>query len=107
MDAYQSNNIMQKIHLVGLILTGACVVILCIGIGIGIIQGKSDSEEVANLNNTSPEYVQYDEDYVDGDLPQIADANVIEGIRGSQGNREHVFVNDMKLKLPLNKRKFK
>ena len=98
---------MQKVHLLGLILTGACVVILCVGIGIGITQGEGDSEEIADLNTTSPEYAQYDEDYVDGDLPLIAAANVIVGIRGSQGNREHVFVKNLKLILFLNNRKFK
>ena len=51
---------MQSIHKVCLILTGACVLLICVGIGIGIAHsGKSD------LNDTIIEYEAYDEDYVD------------------------------------------
>ena len=53
---------MQTIHKVCLILTGLCVVIVCVGIGLGIPYiGKSDS------NDTISEYQAYDEDYVDFD----------------------------------------
>ena len=50
-----------------LVLTGVCVVILCIGIGIGIAHGKGNSEDEVNSNDTSLEYVLYDEDYVGAD----------------------------------------
>merc|ERR1719158_462990 len=60
-------NIMQRIHLVCLVLTGVCVLILCIGIGIGIAHGKGNTEDGVNSNDTSLEYVQYDEDYVGAD----------------------------------------
>ena len=51
---------MQTIHKVCLALTGGCVVLLCIGIGIGIVhhtEGKSSEDN-------SVDFEAYDEDYV-------------------------------------------
>ena len=63
---------MQTIHKVCLILTGACVLLICVGIGIGIAHsGKSD------LNDTIIEYEAYDEDYyVDYESPVVNTATV-------------------------------
>ena len=73
---------MQTIHKVCLILTGVCVVILCVGVGIGIMHsGKSNS------NDTLIEYEAYDEDYVDDDSPR-ADLHVIDVIPREEGTRE-------------------
>ena len=55
---------MQTIHKVCLILTGVCVVILCVGIGIGIVHGDGGTRV---SNDSFIEYVAYDEDYVDYD----------------------------------------
>ena len=55
---------MQAIHKVCLILTGVCVVILCVGIGIGIVHGGGKRVS----NDSFIEYVAYDdEDYADYD----------------------------------------
>ena len=70
---------MQTIHKVGLILTGSCVLLICVGIGIGIAHsGKSD------LNDTIIEYEAYDEDYVD----YVKEGRVIDVIPREEGTRE-------------------
>ena len=73
---------MQTIHKICLILTGVCVVILCVGIGLGIVHGGK-----SNSNGTFIEYEAYDEDYVDYDST-VASARVIVVNQGEQGTRE-------------------
>ena len=53
---------MQKVYIASLIATGVCVVILCVGTGLGIANRSKD-----NLNETVIEYEAYDNDYVDYD----------------------------------------
>ena len=73
---------MQTILKVCLILTGVCVVILCVGIGIGIVHGGK-----SNSNDTIIEYEAYDEDYAEYDST-IATGDVIDVIHREEGTRE-------------------
>ena len=80
---------MQRVHLVCLILTGVCVVLLIIGTGIGIAHGKGDSED-----DNAPEYEAYDEDYVEANVSSLQTAahntqlitSVIDSKTGNQGS---------------------
>ena len=67
-----AESVMQTIHKVCLILTGICVIIICVGIGLGISYiGRSYS------NDTIVEYEAYDEDYVDyGDSSTVNTSDV-------------------------------
>ena len=53
---------MQTIHKVCLILTGVCVTIICVGLGLGIAAGVTP---LSDSNDTTVEYEAYDKDYVD------------------------------------------
>ena len=53
---------MQTIHKVCLILTGVCVTIICVGLGLGIAAGVVP---LSHSNDTTIEYEAYDEEYVD------------------------------------------
>ena len=80
----QSSRIMQRINLLCLILSGVCVVIMCVGIGIAISSagGKDD---------TDIEYDEYGEDYVLSDHSISAAAfagGVIDGKSPDQGTTE-------------------
>ena len=69
---------MQTIHKVCLILTGICVIIICVGIGLGIPYiGRSYS------NDALTEYEAYDEDSVDyGDSSTVntSDTTPVQGV---------------------------
>ena len=73
---------MQTIHKICLILTGICVIIICVGIGLGISYiGRSDS------NDTIIEYEAYDEDFVDyGDSSTVNTSNVAHVQRVNYGS---------------------
>ena len=76
-------NIMQTIHKACLALTGVCVVILCVGIGIGIVH---------HIEVNSVDYEAYDEDYVGYDAAKENVTLSRSGIFGRSGvinNLEH------------------
>ena len=55
-------------HVLCLVLTGVCAVILFVGIGIGIVNGKDS-------NNSNIDYNEYGDDYAkDDDVPVVAAA---------------------------------
>ena len=82
----QSSRIMQRINLLCLILSGVCVVILCVGIGIAIkghIEGGKDGTDI--------EYDEFGEDFVLSDHSISAAAfagGVIDGKTHDQGTTE-------------------
>ena len=78
---------MQTIHKVCLILTGVCIVILSVGVGLGIVHGVHLRQ--SNSNDSILEYEAYDEDYVEEDSPvAVAEGRVIDVIPREEGTRE-------------------
>ena len=73
-----NDHIMQTVNKVCLSLTGVCVVLLFVGIGIGIgHRVNSDSNESNESNGNSTEYDAFDDDYVDIGEKSVHSASVI------------------------------